>query len=544
MVKNHLSLAIVLGLGITSASAGELTFSPTVESRLSAFSTNAGDSEQSPTVNDTLILNELDVDVDYASNIFTSKINVNIFNKRYGKEESSNDDFLSYSWNNTLSVLNDNWVSDAYYEFDYQILDDAKSTFNDLMYQTGNISDVERYGVSTSYSIPKLPRRIQGSIYASLKGDTAESDVAIEKSKQTQKEVNFNLNQGESSHTLQWQISGYLSEKESELGVDDSNRTGDALLRLPFLPSFMAVGTASYIYQQSQDSSLSDEDELEEPIEYSSYGGGFAYYDSKKGNLFQVTASLDSRNDDYFFGTELRWIFDDEHYVNGKVSRKFYGDSGEFKYFYSSDRNSFEIYYDEDIELRYMLEQEVINEGIYVCVDGVDFFEESFCRQPEQLNYELKPGETIVPKIDISYPLVDRLVLNKNLGFNWSYKTDFFNSKFQAYKNTMEEIDKNYEQESDNISLLFSHRLNSLSSIDYEFKYRKMTFLPDGNRTYDVLYKANYSHELNTRAKWSVGLQYVGKNSDYKIDNFNEVRLTLSYEHHFGQKNTKIRSMF
>jgi len=540
MVKSHLSLAIVLGLGITSVYAGELTFSPTVESRLSASSSELGSADQQST-NEYIILNELDFDIDYESNFLTSKINVNAFDKHYEKESENDDTFLTYSWNNTLSLLNELWVSDAYYEYDYELLNNEKSTFNDLMYQTGEISDVERYGIVTSYSLPKRRSAIQGSIDSSFKSDIVSAGIDFEKRKQTQADLNIFLNQGDSSKNFQWRAYGYAGEKESDVGINNSDRNGGLLFRIPTFPKLMTVASANYIYQKSKNPSLYDE--TGDIIEYASYGGGVAYYDGKKGNLFQITASLDSRDDDYFFGTEFRFNFGDDHYINGKVERKFYGDAGELNYFYSSGRNIFEVYYEEDVELRYMLEQEITNRGLYVCSDGVDSFDDSFCWKPQQLNYELKPGETLIPKIDVNYPLVDRLTLNKSLGFNWSYKNDFFNSKFQVYKNTMEEIDESYEQESDNISLLLSHRLNSLSSVEYEIKYRKMTFLPVGNRTYDSLYKATYSHELNSRAKWSISLQHVGKKSGYEIDNFKELRFTLSYEHHFGKKNKRARNI-
>lgn len=543
MVKSHLSLAIMLGLGITSVSAGELKFSPSIESSLSASSEKSGDPIETKRTNDALLINELNFDVDYTSNILTSKINVNAFDKRYEENKENDDGFVTYSLNNTLSVLDDNWVSDAYYEFDYKILNDSKSSFNDLIYQTGSMSDVESYGVSTSYSLPSLrSSSIQASIDASFRGSATSAGPEDIKNKQSQTDLSFTLSQGESSRSLQWRFLGYLGEKDSEIGTSNSNRTSDLLFRIPMLPSLMAVGSANYTYQKSKNASFTGE--FDDNVEYANYGGGFAYYNSKKGDLFQVTASLDSRSDDYYIGTEFRWIFQDEHYLKGKVSRKFYGDSGDLTYFYSSGRNVFEVYYEEEVELRYMLDQEVINEGLYVCSDDVDFFDDALCWKPEQLNYELQPGETIIPKILINYPLSDRLVLNKDLGFNWSYKNDFLHSKFQAYKSKMEEIDEDYEQESDNVSLMLSHRLNSLSSIEYEFKYRKMTFLPISNKTYDTLYKVRYNHELNTRSQWSFGIQYVSKKSDYEIDNFNEVRFTLSYEHHFGKNNIRSKSMF
>lgn len=541
MVRNHLSLAIMLGLGIASANAGEVTFSPSVDSRISASSAKSGETEGSKKSNDVLLINEFDMDIDYESNILMSKLNVYAFDKRHGKASEYDDAVVTYLWDNTLSVLNDNWINNAYYESDYEVINPAKSTFNDLIYQSGDSHNIERYGVNTSYSLPSM-LSIQGEFNASFTGNNVTFDSEETITRQNQTDVDFNLFQTVSGQGFQWRIAGYSSEKESKVGYQNNNRTGDVLIRAPLISHIKLVGTSNYTYQESVNTALSSV--AEDPIEYAHYGTGFAYYDSKRGNLAQVTVSRDDRNDDYFFGTDLRWFFDDDHYVSANVTRKFYGDSGLFNYFFSADRVTLDLYYKEDVELEYMIEQEVINDGLYVCRDGVDSFDESLCWQPESLNYELGQGETIIPKIQVNYPLVDRVVLNKKLGFNWSYDTDYFNSKVQVYKNIMEELDDNYEQESDNVSLLLTQRLNSLSSIDYEFKYRKMTFLPEDRRTYDVLYKATYNHELNSRAKWYVGFQYINKNSDYDIDNFNEVRFSIGYEHHFGKTNNRIRELF
>jgi hypothetical protein len=531
----------MLGLGIASANAGEITFSPSIDSRFSASSTKSGETENSKKLNDVLVINEFDMDVDYESNILTSKLNVYAFDKRHGKASEDDDAVVTYLWDNTLSVLNDSWINNAYYESDYEVINAAKSTFNDLIYQSGDSHNIERYGVNTSYSLPSM-LSIQGEFNAAFTGNNVTFDSEETVTRQNQTDVDFNLSQTVSGQGIQWRIAGYSSKKESKIGYQNENRTGDVLIRVPLTERIKAVGTSNYTYQESVNTSLSSV--AEDPIEYAHYGAGFAYYDSKRGNLAQVTVSRDNRNDDYFFGTDLRWAFDDEHYVSANVTRKFYGDSGSFNYVYNSERVSFDLYYKENVELEYMIEQELVDEGLYVCRDGADSFDESLCWQPESLNYELGQGETIIPKIQVNYPLVDRVVLNKKLGFNWSYDTDYFNSKIQVYKNIMEELDDNYEQESDNVSLLLTQRLNSLSSIDYEFKYRKMTFLPEGNRTYDVLYKATYNHELNSRAKWYVGFQYINKNSDYDIDNFNEVRFSIGYEHHFGKTNNRIRDMF
>jgi hypothetical protein len=541
MVRNHLSLAVMLGLGIASANAGEITFSPSVDSKFSASSTKSGEKESSKKLNDVLLINEFDMDIDYESNILTSNLNVYAFDKRHGKASGDDDAVVTYLWDSTISVLNDNWINNAYYESDYEVINSAKSTFNDLIYQSGDSHNIERYGINTSYSMPSM-LSIQGQFNASFTGNNVTFDSKETITRQNQTDFDFNLSQTVSNQGVQWRIAGYSSKKESKVGYQNENRTGDFLIRLPLTSGIKAVATSSYIYQESVNTSLSFV--TEDPIEYAHYGVGFAFYDSKKGNLAQITLSKDNRNEDYFFGTDLRWVFDDDHYVTANVTRKFYGDSGLFNYFYSADRVSFDLYYKEDIELEYMIEQEVVNEGLYVCRDGVDSFDESLCWQPESLNYELGQGETIFPKIQVNYPLIDRVVLNKKLGFNWSYDTDYFNSKVQVYKNIMEELDDNYEQESDNVSLLLTQRLNSLSSIDYEFKYRKMTFLPEGRRTYDVLYKATYNHELNSRAKWYVGFQYINKNSDYDIDDFNEVRFSIGYEHHFGKTNNRARDMF
>jgi|TARA_Y100001963_G_C6790681_1_gene455248 hypothetical protein len=539
MVKHHLALAIMFGLGISGANAGDFTFSPTIDSGISA--TRVKSENDVLKRQDIVTLNELDMDVDYDASVFKSKLNLNAFDIRYSDFSEGDGSFFTYDWVNTLSLLNDNWISEAYYESDYEILNTVRGTFNDFMYEAGEVHDIERYGARTSYDLPEVSR-VQGNVNASFTGNKVTSNQNKSLNRQRQFKVDFGLGQTSSRDPLQWSLSGYGGRTENRFDKVYEFRGGNALIRIPLTDLFKVVALGDYSHHVNP--ATDSFGEQEDAIEYATYGLGLAYYDRDRDNLVQLSVSRDKEAEKFFPGADFRWNLGYDHYVKGSFTRRFYGDSGSFKYYYGSERNRIELHYDEELDLRYTLEPTLINEGLFVCQDGIEAFDDSLCWQPDELNYELQPGESLYPKFRMDYPLVERLALSRSLGFNWFYNGDIFTTKFQLFKNLMEEIGSHYEQDSDNVDLFLSHRLNSTNSLDYEFKYRKMVLNPIGTTTHDNLYKVTYKHELNSRAQWSFAVQHVRKDSDDRSVNFDETRVTLSYEHHFGKRNKRVRELF
>lgn len=539
MVRSHLALAVLLGLGISCANAGELTFSPTIDTGVSA--TNVKSANDVLKRQDVVTLNEFDMDVDYEASVFTSKLNLNAFDIRYSDFSEGDGSFLTYNLINSLSLLNDNWVTEAYYESDYEILNTVRGTFNDFMYEAGEVHDIERYGARTSYDLPEVSR-VQGDVNASFTGSKVKSNESARLNKQRQFKLDFGLGQMSSRDPLHWSFSGYGGQTENRFDKEYRYRGGNAIVRIPLTDHFKLVGLGDYSYHVNPATDAFGEQE--DGIEYATYGGGLAYYDRERDNLIQLTTSRDRKTDEFLPGADFRWNLGYNHYIKGNFTQRFYGDSGSFKYYYGGERNRIELHYDEDLDLRYTLEPTLINKGLFVCKEGTESFDESSCWLPDDLNYELQPGEVIYPQYRMDYPLVERLALNRSLGFNWYYNGSLFTTKFQLFKNVMEEIGHDYEQDSDNVDFSVAHRLNSTNSIDYEFKYRKMVITPIDTTTYDSLYKITYKHELNSRAQWSLGLQHVRKDSNDQEVNFDETRVTLSYEHHFGKRNKRTREMF
>ena len=150
-------------------------------------------------------------------------------------------------------------------------------------------------------------------------------------------------------------------------------------------------------------------------LSFDSAGVGLSYYLSR-GRFIDITyneSTRDSEDKEEFLGVNLVWQFSARTSVTANYGRRFYGKSGNFAFTHNRKRLRTTIGYNESVSSYTRLIAEEQSLGTFVCPsNAVDF---SGCFQPDTLDYQLAPGESLrelnalVPEISEEITLRRRL---------------------------------------------------------------------------------------------------------------------------------------
>ena len=195
--------------------------------------------------------------------------------------------------------------------------------------------------------------------------------------------------------------------------------------------------------------------------------------------------------------------------------------------------------------MRYITVPTTVNNGVYICEqpgEEDDFvFTQSECFIPTETNYILQPGQLAFPNSQQFFPLEPRLTKNKNYGATWVFEKSSWRHTLSFSKISDEDLTSSIETEGYEASFDGTYRLDSTNYLKTSVQYRDSETKSFDFKTKGTVYSLGYHKELNTRAEWSFTIRHSEDEGGYGHQR--DSRVMLNYTHHFGKKNTRLRSI-
>lgn len=276
---------------------------------------------------------------------------------------------------------------------------------------------------------------------------------------------------------------------------------------------------------------------------FDTVGLGVSWQSMSTRTFGQLTREYDTTNKIYHFGGKVRYIPNAESYIYGGFSRKFYGSSYYTKTAYQFKDTTVSLSYDEGVTLMYLLAPERFLTGVYQCPEGAQDDDISTCIKIEDLNTIIQPGNSIRPYYETLFPLVDRLSLNKKSMFTVEHNGLRWHSFFNLQVNKMQDLEYNLRQNSEEGTYQLTRGKGRTREYQFAWDFRKQTFSPSGEGTHQRRYRVSYQHNLNRNSYWKVSLQHINQDTFFNNYDYVDNRVSLSYTHHFGDKNIHIQEL-
>jgi uncharacterized protein (PEP-CTERM system associated) len=537
--------------------AGEFIVSPTL--RTEAHGVKVDGVSPELTHGDTVFSTEIEINSRYTTPWFESQLEATQYNSRYTNSPSYDSSTLQYSWLNTANLFNETLRINANLNEHEETFSSLSGSFQDRLFTRGQKYDILQKGLGVTYS---LPRHLPVFWRTSYRYDHEITQIKdTENNTFVTQEVITQASDASTRPDFYWQVDAKWLLADKDGRGDQQVVDAIALIRQPLALGFHAValGTISESKSTGVSSSILASANIDNSIEQGMSGVGLAWVKNHKQAYIQITRQWehgDRALDDAFYGADLQWATSRNSSILARWGRRFYGETGEFSFNLNRKHHQWRIAYNEGVEVRYLLVREQNLLGLYLCGEHDDPLDLNACKLADEQEIILSPGDQLISRFETNYPIEQRLTLNKTLSFDWQYTGVKWEHSALMMKTRTRAIDGEVEQGNWQTDWNTQHRLNEQSHLEFNWQFRKMDLGYDipfprassgrnaSTITHERLYSLGYHYTLNRQAKWSLTLRHVNKSSSDHYHDYDDNRITLQYEHMFGDKHSQRRPMW
>jgi hypothetical protein len=468
---------------------------------------------------------------------------------QYSDTEGVDLSYHDYRWDTEVDV----WRNDLVFRSSLQrfhILEDTiQGSFVDEMYSKDRQIVQYKRDYSLRYDLPGHNdidasfRYVRQDNETKSIADSSREFANIDYSYRTA-EVSFG--QYQQNFPVYWRV---------DTSRDEQSRMGEANLsiyeiygnlKVPIYDGLHIVANAQY-EQFENPNSWRYEEIAGKPVKSRIGGGGIAWVKNHNHSYVELTYDVDQSENVESLNADIKWRLADRWNLSLRHFRRFYGDAYFGDFAYTGKRNEFGFNYSENVELRYFLRANVNSEGLYICDPDElgDFsFSNDRCILPPDGDFLLGPGQSLIPNVEVTFPLEARLTLHKEFKFRWNHKGSLWEHYFYVTDRNTEDLEFDFKEESVDAWFEGKWSLNSQSYLRPHWRFRNFKISPGDIVTNERLYSLGYHYELNRRAEWSISLQHLNKNTTDDSFTYNDNRITLTYKHMFGKRHTERRGLY
>jgi len=550
---NYLSKCVCLALAASlPAKGGELTISPSVS--LGLFQTKTTGLELGDDFDeiDTVVHAELDTLIEYKAKVYLGSLNYKVGTYKYN--HNNDYDFVNpeFTLKNSLSFLNDDLVVSHKWRRHKELIEQLEGSFRDDLYSLDGNIERDDHSSRIDYTIPEKSD-LDGDFYLSYQEERFKNESSdelalgfYEKQNLKTAEAGWELNNSKSSRSFYWYTQGEHSLQKrtsnSEFVEDDYL----VVTRTPILGGLNLSLKGKYSsYSNSIDWDFGDDDG---DVENSTIGTGLSWVKIQNQSYFEITYDRtkdENSETDYSIGVDFKWKFGDRWSLFGNRENRFYGNSYTYGFSYIGERSSLSLERTENVSLRYVPVPTTFNDGVYICdqpSDGEEFdFNQDVCFLPNENNVEILPGQFVYPNTQQYFPVEARLTLEKETTFSWRFTKASWSHQLYVSKVNDEDlasvrVTDGYEGEFN-----FQYRLDSTSRIEGGYRYQDSEIKNFDFYSKSSIYSVGFHQDINRRSDWSLELRHSSQRGDFGDQN--DSRVMLTYTHHFGKKNKRLREL-
>lgn len=530
-------------------SFADLSVSAAANAELVAQKVSTDDNNESFTVNNTVLTPSVNVAFDGRKlDVNANASHTRVFRSLNG--ESLNADFTEYNINTNYQAIDNVLSFSASGTQRYQSSTLSSFNVDDFLLNSENLSKVQSYQAGVNVN---LRRNDWFGFSASASYSSNESDVGqnqslnVDNFKNDRYSSSFSLISGEAIHGVRSSLTGNLNYSKRNNGQDFINQELSLNNDIYLYGDLGLVVNGFYQNLEIRNSELASSSGLQE---FYSVGAGFIWQSAEDRYVelaynTSTTIGTDGLEDesDNFFSYELNWAFSPRTSVSGSLTRRFYGNAGEFSFNHSMRNWRSSIRYQESVNSTSQLISDT-ETSLFVCQIGSNNI--SQCSLADPTNFELEDGQ-ILTSLDVqNFDINDRVVLRKGLVAQSGVTRRRTTLSFVASKNEVEEleIDRNFDtsqlqttvsiQTSRRATLSYSHRFSKVESNQADSLFTQVT------NQHTLSYRRNLSQKLSS----SLSLSHLNRNgqSNQFSSSFiglngslTDRRITLAISYDFGR---------
>lgn len=352
---------------------------------------------------------------------------------------------------------------------------------------------------------------------------------------------NASLGQFTGDPSLYWRIDQEWQHTDRNQTQKYQSIDREAELSIPVAMDKHLRAVATHQYSDYKNPALGDLLLGASGAQYESWGLGVSWRSLSRKTSVALTRDLDVARDSYYWSGKFRYMPNRESYIEMGKTKKFFGASTLLSAAYQYKEFRFRASHDDDVSLQYLLSPMTFLTGIYHCTSA-DMDSIDRCVRIEDLNQPVPNGSVVRPVFETLFPLADRLSLNKDSIVSVSYQGLRWTSDLTFRRNRMLDIEYGLAQDSDEAAYELIRGKGRKFEYAAVWKFRSKSLQPSGLESHERLYGLSFQHNLNRHAFWKVGIQHINQQTSSGQYDYRDNRISLSYTHHFGDRNKNILS--
>ncbi len=255
--------------------------------------------------------------------------------------------------------------------------------------------------------------------------------------------------------------------------------------------------------------------------EFYSYGAGFSW---ESGNSRSVRvllnksvkpSQLENEEDekDTFLSYNIDWAFSERTLLQANISKRFYGNSGNFLLSHSLKNWRSSIVYSEVVSSSSQLVSRQ-GVGLFICEDGSTSIADCFLS--DTLEPELELGQTLQPIVVQNFGLSDRVIIRKSVTAQTAVTRRRTTLFIFATKSEDEEVEINRIYDTTTFGLKLAFNISQKTSLEIGHNYSKVELgeaIEPQESTTKVL-SLEFKHELTRRLNAAFGYRYLDRDGE------------------------------
>ncbi|MDP5029785.1 MAG: TIGR03016 family PEP-CTERM system-associated outer membrane protein [Paraglaciecola sp.] len=443
-------------------------------------------------------------------------------------DEGGDKNFTDASINSMVNIIDKTLLFSVVGNQSYRALNQGQDLFSDKLLASGDLSKVKNYSSNLMFTLPN-PK------YFGLNLTTGYSETSSEQSLDSNNGLDSSnilassrLYSGRRLQIVTFDFSANYnkSDRTNLSEFESTSLNGNVKFKIFDKLRFVLTGRDEQ-YNFDENSSVS-----RPSLDTTSYGAGLGWY-ARDDRFFQLTYNTleEGDNTNNFVGFDMDWAFSQRTSLSANYGKRFYGDAYALQFDYKMKYLKSSLRYSEDITTFARLSQSTNSLGLFVCELGASDF--STCFQPQELNYELQPGEQFITYNETISDITDEVILSKSARYELAYDKRKIKISFNLGYQQTEYLETNRLQKYKTAGVVFNYDLSRKTNISLNTQLinRETTDTEQGEDTHSITLSGK--HSLSRNADVDLSFRWLDRNSENELRDATDKRLTLGFTYSF-----------
>lgn len=293
------------------------------------------------------------------------------------------------------------------------------------------------------------------------------------------------------------------------------------------LPLFAGIGIV--VKGNYEKNSIRDSDFTND---FSSVGTGLEWHFGKASRI-NVTYNnvIKGRDQSNYLATDFLLAPSRRTSLSGFWDKRYFGHTAQLAGQYNLKFLSLRLSYNDNISTRSFLETELNDLGLFVCPGSTTDIGD--CVTLPRADYQPLPGQQILQFSEFDTSIQDDVILTRQGTLGIGYKRNRYAGSLQLLSSELRYEETERVDRRHSLSIQNSFRLTTNSSVSMNIKALDYTVGSTGREDRNLAYELAWNRTLSSSAELSVTARHNRRNSSDSEFEYQENRLSVSYQYQF-----------